>query len=154
MKTLLPTLSLCAVLGLAAAGPAAAETRTYKGRTAGGYALSFKAAGDKVTKLRTIVPTTCVPTRSGTPRSGGELFEPPGVSRIGRTTKSRALQDPAMHYSEVTKNYHVTLKRKSGGRIAGKLHVNFAFQTIGYTSFGDMYLETWICRGDDTFVVR
>ena len=154
MKTLLPTLSICVAAGLAAAGPAEAKTRTYEGKTAGGYSLSLKAAGARVSRLRTIVPTTCVPTRSGTPRSGGELFEPPGVLRIGRTTKRKAQQDPAMHYSEVTKHYRVTLKRRSGDRIAGKLHVNFAFQTIGYTSFGDMYLETWICRGDDTFVVR
>ncbi len=66
-----------------------------------------------------------------------------------------ALQDAAMHYDKVTKNYRVTLKRGTKkGRFTGKLHVNFSKQTLGYSSFSGTYLIPWICQGDDRFIVR
>ena len=147
---ILPASLLCAALALGAAGPASAKT--YEGETAGGYAISFKANGSKVSKLEATVPAVCVPVGSGTARAGGELFQPPGSFAYGRTTKTKALQQPAMHTSEVTKNYHVTVKRTRRG-VAGKLHVNFSYQSLTFDVFGNMGLQPWICQGHDTFKV-
>ena len=64
------------------------------------------------------------------------------------------MQDPALHYDEVTKYYTVTMKKGRRGRFTSKLHVNFSFQTVGYSAFGDPFLKSWVCRGDDSFSAR
>ena len=57
-------------------------------------------------------------------------------------------------YDEVTKYYTVTMKKGRRGRFTSKLHVNFSFQTVGYSAFGDPFLKSWVCRGDDSFSAR
>jgi hypothetical protein len=91
-----------------------------------------------------------VPVQGGPPRAGAELFQPPGSFRIGRSGRTEALQDAAMHHAEVTKHYRVSLRRTRGGGFKAKLHVNFSFQTVGYNSWGP-FLQGWVCQGDDTF---
>jgi hypothetical protein len=142
-----------AIAGGATAGPADAAKRTLKGKTQGGYSISMKRSGKSITAMKGMVPTSCVSPQGGT-LAGGEIFRPPGSFRLGATKKTQALQDPAMHYDKVTKHYTVTLKRGRRGRITGRLHLNFSFQTLGSSSFGGYYLKTWICRGDDTFTAR
>ncbi len=131
---------------LAAAAPASAAR--YSGTTDGGEPVSFDLRNGVVRNLDALVPTSCVNTDGDPPRAGAEIFAPPGAFRIGAERKVSALQEPAMHYSEVTKNYRVAVKRTRGG-LRLKLHVNFSFQTIDYSGSSPS-LMGWVCQGDDT----
>ena len=157
MKRTITALAITAVAATGA-GEAAAKSVTLSGTTEAGNQISFKRNGSRISQIKALVPTTCVPATSrggGPPSSGSEMFTPPGSFRIGRERKVAALQDAAMHYDKVTKNYRVTLKRGAKkGRFTGKLHVNFSKQTLGYSSFSGTYLIPWICQGDDRFIVR
>jgi hypothetical protein len=148
MKRTCTALAVIAVLG--AAGTADAKPVRYEGRTDGGQPMAFTVKGSTVSRMDGTIPTTCVPVGGGTPRAGAELFAPPGSFRIGRTRTVAVLQDPAMHYADVTKHYRVKLDRRRGGGFRAILHVNFSFNTVGYGSSGP-YLEGWVCQGDDTF---
>ena len=141
-------------LMIAFSGQAAAKPVHYEGTTHGGFAISFERSGAKISKINTLVPTTCVPAGSGTPRSGGDAFRPPGAFRFGTTRKVKAKQDSALHYSKVTKNYKVTMKRGKRGKFSGVLHVNYSFQALGYDAFSNPRLEGYVCQGDDRFSGR
>jgi hypothetical protein len=151
MKSTLAALTLTAAL-IAAAPAAAVQPGSYSGKTKSGYKMSFKVKGNKVSKLSGMVPASCISPTGGT-RAGGELFRPPGKFAIGKTRKAKAKQQPAMHYSKVTKNYKVTLKKAKRGGFKAKLHVNFSFLTLDY-GFDGPRLKSWICRGDDSFTAR
>lgn len=155
MKRTITALAITAVAATGA-GDAAAKSVTLSGTTEAGNRISFKRSGGTISKINALVRATCVPATSGggRPVSGGETFTPPGSFRIGRERKVSALQDAAMHYSKVTKNYRVTLKRGRKGRFTGQLHVNFSKQTLGYSSWRGTYLIPWVCQGDDRFIVR
>ena len=152
MKSTLVVTTLVAALTVAAAPAAAVQPGSYAGKTDGGFRMSFKVKGNKVSKLSGMVPTTCGSPTGGA-RAGGEIFKPPGKFQIGKTRKAKAKQHPAMHYSKVTKNYKVTLKKAGRGGFKAKLHVNFSFLTLEYGYDGPR-LKTWICRGDDSFTAR
>jgi len=139
-------------LGAMAAPAKAVAPGSYTGKTDGGFQISFKVKGNKVSKLKGMVPASCISPTGGT-RVGGELFRPPGKYAIGKTRKAKVKQQPAMHYSKVTKNYKVTLKKAKRGGFKAKLHVNFSFLTFEPSVYGAS-LKTWICRGDDTFTAR
>ncbi len=155
MKRAIIALAVTAVAA-SGAGDAAAKSVTLSGTTESGNQISFKRSGSRISQIKALVPTTCVPAtaRGGRTTAGSEMFTPPGSFRIGRERKVAALQDSAMHYDKVTKNYRVTLKRGTKGRFTGKLHVNFSKQTLGYSSFSGTFLIPWICQGDDRIVVR
>ena len=149
---ILPSIALAVAASAALAGPAAAKSTTYTGKASGGHQITFKVSGNKVSKIETMVPAVCLSTQSAIPRNGGEIYRPPGSFTIGAgKQKVSELQDAAMHYAPVTKNYHVTVKRK-GRAITGKLHVNFSFLTLSYGySIGTI---PWICQGDATFTAK
>ena len=150
---ILPTLAIAVAASAALAGPAAAKSTTYSGKTSGGTKITFKLSGSKISKIETMVPTVCMSTGSSVPRNGGELYRPPGSFTLGAgKQKASELQEAAMHYAEVTKNYHFTGKRKANGTVTGKLHVNFSFLTLSYGySLGTI---PWICSGDATFTAK
>jgi hypothetical protein len=142
-----------AVLLAVAASPALAKPVAYSGITTGGNQITFKRTGSSVQGLSTMVPTTCVPAGSGAaPRAGAELYEPPARLPLGREVSLSALQEPTMHYSEVTKNYRFTARKRRNGAITGRLHVNFSYQTIGYS--WQIVLVGYVCQGDATFKAR
>jgi hypothetical protein len=153
MKRILPTLAVTGAL-FAAASPAAsaAKAERYSGTTEAGYPISFVVKGNKLSKLKTTVPTTCIPSK-GVPRAGGETFEPPGSFRFGREGKVTATQTPAMHYADVTKNYRVTLSRFRRNRFTARLHVNFSFLTVDFSGSSPA-LNPWVCQGDDKIKAR
>lgn len=157
-KTTIAVLSTISALAIAAAGAgdAAAKSVSLSGTTEAGNKISFKRNGSRISQIKALVPATCVPasSRGGRTSSGSEMFTPPGSFRIGSERKVSALQDAAMHYDKVTKNYRVSLKRGTKGRFTGKLHVNFSKQTLGYSSFSGTFLIPWVCQGDDRFIVR
>jgi hypothetical protein len=99
------------------------------------------------------LPATCVATYPGyAPRSGSELYAPPGRMSLGREVRKTTLQETALHHADVTKNYRFDARKRAGGAIAGRLHVNFSFQTLGYSS--TFILVGYICRADATFTAR
>ncbi len=143
-----------AITSLIAADVSTAKSVGYEGETKAGYEMSFTRDGNKISRINGLVPTTCVSPEGGSPIAGGEIFKPPGSFRLGQTRKVQALQDPALHYSKVTKHYTVTMKKGRRGRFTAKLHVNFSFQTVVSSPFSGLSLKTWVCRGDDSFSAR
>lgn len=143
--------ALLAVLALAA--PAMAKPVAYKGKTAGGYEITFKRSGNALVGAHTMLPTSCVPSLGGAAtRAGAELFQPPARLPIGREFTTSALQDATMHYADVTKNYRVTVQKGRNGLLKGRLHLNFSYQTIHYGY--ELMLVGYVCQGDDTFKAR
>lgn len=145
------TTTLLAVLALAARaiGAAGAHAAAYAGKTRDGSSIRLKVAGNKVSAIRTTVPTSCVETTGsfGT-RAGAELFQPPGSFALGRAGRARALQPAAMNGgTRATKNYTVDV-RKAGSKLTGTLRVNFSFLRPGpdiYSSY------IFICTGSTRF---
>lgn len=124
-----------------------AGAAAYKGKTKGGSSITFALKGNRVTGIRTVVPTLCLETTGGyTSRAGSELFQPVAAGRIGRTVKSKALQPAAMNVgAQATKNYEVTVNRR-GRTVSGKLKLNFSFL------IPDLYgARIYICSGVTTF---
>ena len=97
-----PAAVCVATLGLAA--PAMAKPVAYSGTTSGGDAITFTRTGKALKDLRASVPTTCAPAGAGAPRAGSEIFQPPGRLPLGPEVRRSALQEPTMHYADVTKN--------------------------------------------------
>jgi hypothetical protein len=153
MKTLALTAALAAALILVPA--AAAKPVRYSGTTNAGDRIGFVVNGGKVSAIRTFTPTSCVPT-GGTPRAGTDFFEPPGAFPIGRTTKVQTPEpvESAMHYDKVSKWFHVTLTRGKRGAISGKLHQNYAFESLTSDSWSGVGLIGWVCQGDARFTAR
>jgi hypothetical protein len=138
---------------LALAGQAYAKPVAYSGTTSGGNPITFERTGNGVKRVSAYVPATCVSSFPGNPtRAGAELFEPPGRLALGREVRKTALQDAALHYSQVTKNYRFDARKRARGVITGRLHVNFSYQTIGYSS--SFILVGYVCQGDATFKAR
>src|SRR5687768_7071358 len=118
-----------------------------------GNPISFERSGNTVKRVSAYIPATCVSAWPGyPPRSGDELFAPPGRLALGREVSKTALQDAALHHSEVTKNYRFAARKGARGAISGRLHVNYSFQTLGYTT--SYVLIGYVCRGDATFKAR
>ena len=147
--------AIAAALALVAAVPAAADAKpvNYKGKTAGGHTITFKRAGKKVWWISTMIPTVCLPTnRVGSPpRSGAEIFTPPGYEIVGRKVTFEDLQKPAMHYSDVTKHYEITLKKGRRGKLTGKLHLTFSFIVPTFPMPTMIYYS---CVGKTTFSAK
>jgi hypothetical protein len=148
------TVALAAATALALGAPAAATAKSiaYAGKTTGGFEITFKRVGGAVKKVQALLPTSCVPAGEGTPTAGDEIYEPPGRLALGREVRKTALQDAAMHYADVTKNYRFTAKKRRNGTITGRLHVNFSFQTVIFGA--DPRLLGWVCQGDGTFTAK
>lgn len=127
-----------------------ADAAGYKGKTKGGSSITFSAQGNKVSKIRTVVPTLCLETTGNySSRAGSELFQPVTPSVIGRTSKSKALQPAAMNVgAKATKNYEVTVKKR-GKVLSGKLSLNYSFL------IPNLYgAQIFICSGSTTFTAK
>jgi hypothetical protein len=151
VKTTVLAAALTAALAFAAA-PALGKPVVYSGVTSGGHEITFKRNGNALQALSTYVPTSCVAAGPGAPRAGAEIYEPPARLPLGREVSMSALQEPVMHYSDVTKNYRFTARKRPNGTITGRLHLNFSYQTIGYT--WNITLVGYVCQGDATFKAK
>ena len=147
-------LILTLIAGLLAATPAAsAATTTYKGRTRSGTKISFRVSGGSISKIRTLVPTVCVSTRSSGTKAGAENFWPSAGLRfrVGKAVKKTASkQSSAMAPGHsVTKTYTVSSKKK-GRKISGKLRLSFSWFVPDL--YG--YWTTYVCTGVTSFTAR
>ncbi len=137
--------------------PAAATAKpvAYAGKTKTGDKVTFTLAGSKISNIKAMLPTICLPTE-GNPQSGTDFFAPPGSYPLGRETRTEtpAPVDSAMHYSKVSKFFHVTpAKPNRKGAITGKLHQNFSFESLGYDTWGPRLIGN-VCTSDGTFTAK
>ena len=140
---------------LSAVSVAQAKSVAYTGKTKGGHRITFKKAGNKVTRVRTGVPTVCLPTTSSSfygSRSGVDLFNPPGSFKIGATTKRQKLQKTAMWHAEVTKYYTVKLSKK-GRKVRGSLQATFSYALPVIDYYGPR-LIIYVCRSNTEFSAK
>lgn len=142
------TATILVIAGLLAIPATSSAAVSYKGK-ASGSSITFKLSGNKISGIRTVVPTVCVETTgSGMSRAGGELFRPPGRFTLGKARKVKALQPAAINSgTKATKNYTVSAS-KSGRRIKGKLKVSLSFLRL------DLFRRlpyTYICTGTAKF---
>jgi hypothetical protein len=151
MKKTIATLALAGLL--AGAGAAEAKPVTYKGKVTGGYKITFKRSGGKISKINTGFATVCIPSSSfyGS-RTGVDRFTPPGSYRLGRKIKRSKLQKTAMWPSKVTKYYTVSA-RKKGRKIRGKLEMTFEYGLPTMDYYG-VHLITYICHGTAKFSAK
>jgi len=130
----LPTLTFLAVLAAClCAIPAHAAGATYKGKTEGGGRLSFRLAGNTVSRVSGAVPMVCLESMgSYESRSGAELFQPPGRFRVGRTAQVKALQPAAINRGiKATKTYTLRADRAGAGLVKGRLRLTLSYMALG-----------------------
>jgi hypothetical protein len=142
-----------AVVALMAAAPAVeAKSVSYKGKTKGGHAITFKRSGSTLKSIKTLVPTVCVPTTGGgqSPKAGADIYQPGASFKLGKTGKTKVLQNSTFGYGKHTKNYTFSSKKGKRGKITGKLDVNFSYLVPNlYGGFGSYSI--YICRGVTSF---
>jgi hypothetical protein len=153
MKKAVIAVALLALLSVVSA--AQAKSVAYSGKTAGGYRITFKKSGNKISRVRTGVPTVCLPTTSSfyPSNSGVDLFNPPGSFRIGATTKRQKLQKTAMWHAKVTKYYTVKL-RKAGRKVKGSLQTTFSYGLPVLDTYYGARLIIYVCRSNTKFSAK
>ncbi len=145
--------ALAATLIAAGAAPAAMAKRiNYAGKTRDGDQMSFTLVGNKLTKIKTYVPTLCGST-DGFPMNGSDPFDPPGSFPLFKTTKVTARRPNAIwNTSDVTKNFVVSFKRGRHNVITGTLHSDFSFLYLVYSY--PITSRPYVCTGDTKFTFR
>ena len=137
---------LVAVAGTAAILPATAvasfHVAHYKGKTKEGTKISFVVDRIWVDQFSTLLPTTCVSAQGGTPNVDFTEWQIPYKYRLGVAAK--------VDYGDPTKHYHITTHRGKGGRVTGKLQINYSL--LGSDTFGDYML--WECLATANFNLR
>ena len=135
--------ALAAATLLVVGAPAAqAKPVDYKGKTEGGSSIKFKRSGNKIRSINSAVPVVCVSSTSSQTKAGADIYRPGGSFKLGKTGKRKIMQRSAMGYGKLTKNYKFSSKRGRGGKITGKLDVNFSY--LVPSLYG---MTIYICRG-------
>src|SRR5688500_19699857 len=99
--------AVTASLGLAS--QAVAKPVAYSGKTSGGNPISFERSGNTVKRVSAYIPATCVSAWPGyPPRSGDELFAPPGRLALGCEVSKTALQDADLLHNSLSMDYLFT----------------------------------------------
>jgi hypothetical protein len=147
--TLLTATTVCALGGAAVAQ---AKPVPYSGTTKEGNAISFTLKGNKISKIKTEVPTLCA-SPDGGPRAGTSAFDPPGAFAIGHKVSKHAKRGNEMGVtSDVTKHFVVKSHRGKHGKVTVKLHLDYSFGEVQYTY--PISLKQFVCTGDDSFSLR
>lgn len=137
---------LVAIAGTAAIVPASAAATSriahYKGKTKEGTKISFVVNRGWIDRFSTLLPTTCVSAQGGTPKVDLTEWQIPYKYRLGMTAK--------LEYGDPTKHYHITTHRGPGGRVTGKLQINYSL--LGSDAFGNYML--WECVATANFNLR
>ena len=126
--------TLLALAGLlVSAGPAAAKSTTYVGKTSSGHKITFKLKGNKVVNPEAGIGVTCLPIQGGgTPKTGADYMYPLIKIRLGTTKKFQTEQTPAFYWRKVLVNQQFTSRRGRNGRITGKLRMQYSFLVSKY----------------------
>ena len=131
MKKAAPILVLAGLL--VAAGPAAAKSTTYVGKTSSGHKITFKLKGNKVVNPEAGIGVTCLPIQGGgSPRTGADYMYPLIKIKVGTTKKFTTEQTPAFYWRKVEVNQQFSSRRGRNGRITGKLRMQYSFLVSKY----------------------
>ncbi len=131
MKKAAPILVLAGLL--IAAGPAAAKSTTYVGKTSSGHKITFKLKGNKVVNPEAGIGVTCIPIQGGgSPRTGADYMYPLIKIRLGTKKKFQTEQTPAFYWRKVLVNQQFSSRRGRNGRITGKLRMQYSFLVSKY----------------------
>ena len=126
--------SILALAGLlATAGPAAAKSIPYVGKTSSGHKITFKLRGNKVVNPQAGIGVTCIPIQGGgTPRTGADYMYPLIKIKLGTKKKFKTEQTPAFYFRNVLVNQEFTSRRGRNRRITGKLRMQYSFLISKY----------------------
>lgn len=124
MKTVI---AVIAAFVVAAPAASAAPVR-YKGKTDSGHKVTFTVKKKRIHDLTSGVRMSCVPIQGGgAPQGGPELFGFRGSVPLKPHVKWSFMSKPAFHYNEVTMNHEMWTKRRPGGKVAGRMRLQYSF---------------------------
>ena len=97
------TASIVALAGLLmSAGPAAAKSIPYMGKTSSGHGIVFKLRGNRIINPEAGLSVTCLPIQGGgTPMTGADFLHPLLKPKVGRNVKFTTEQVPAFYFRKV-----------------------------------------------------
>jgi len=145
--------SILALAGLlVCAGPAAAKSIPYEGKTSSGHKITFKLRGNKVVNPEAGIGVTCLPIQGGgSPRTGADYMYPLIKIKLGTKKKFKTEQTPAFYFRNVLVNQEFTSRRGRNGRITGKLRMQYSFLISKYP-IGTF--NVYSCLGTATYKAR
>ena len=127
MRRLSITLSVVAALALAVPAQAAKGVK-YKGKTSSGHKVTFTVKKKRIHNLTAGIRMSCIPIQGGgAPTGGSEIFGFRGSVPFKRHVKWSFMGKPAFHYNEVTMNHQMWTKKRPGGRIRGRMRLQYQF---------------------------
>jgi len=145
-------LSVVLVLPLVLAGTAVAKPVGYTGKTSSGHKITFTVKNGRIHDLTAGVATSCLAIQGGgAPISGGELFGFRGSVRLKPHVTFSFMSKPAFHYNEVTMKHDLWVTRGSGGRLSGKMRLQYSFLIPKYP-IGTF--SVYSCLGNATFKAK
>ena len=123
------TITIALVTALAVAAPAtAAKGVKYKGTTSSGHKVTFTVKKKRIHNLTAGIRMSCIPIQGGgAPIGGSEIFGFRGKVPFKRHVKWSFMGKPAFHYNEVTMNHQLWTKKRPGGRIRGRMRLQYQF---------------------------
>jgi len=136
------TTALAIVAALAVAGPAAAKSPSYKGKTKEGTKVSFVLSGKWVDQFRSSVPTTCVSAQGGNPLVTIKSWAPPYKYLLGRRAQFK--------YTDPYTTTYTISTNKSGKNITGKLALSYSM--LASNTFAGYHILT--CYGTASFTAK
>jgi hypothetical protein len=141
MKRTATALAIAAALTVA--GPAAAKSTQYQGKTKEGTKVSFVLSGKWVDQFRSSVPTTCVSAQGGNPIVTIHSWAPPYKYLLGRRAQVK-YTDP------YTTTYKISTKKAGKRKIKGKLALSYSM--LANNTFGGYRILT--CYGTASFTAK
>ena len=123
------SVALAVVAAMAFAVPAqAAKGVKYKGKTSSGHKVTFTVKNKRIHDLTAGVRMSCISIQGGgAPIGGSEIFGFRGKVPFKRHVKWSFMGKPAFHYNEVTMNHQLWTKKRPGGRIRGRMRLQYSF---------------------------
>ncbi len=153
MKKTITALTVIAALALA--GPAAAKTTTYKGKTSAGNPITIKVKNNKINYILGGVRMSCLSIQGGgAPMGGADIF---GIHKMAWSLKRghhsiKVMGKPAFHWREVTQKHDLFLKRRGkGGVISGRMRLQYSFLI---SKFPIGTFSVYSCLGGATFKAK
>src|SRR3954454_1593796 len=135
--------ALAIVAALAVAGPAAAKSPKYRGKTKEGTKVTFALSGKWVDQFKSSVPTTCVSAQGGNPLVTIHTWAPPYKYLLGRRAQVK-YTDP------YTTTYTISTKKAGKRKITGKLAASYSM--LASNTFEGYHILT--CYGTASFTAK
>ena len=143
---------IAVAMTLATAGSASARPLKYTGKTSSGHKITFTVDRGRVHDLTAGIRMSCVPIQGGgMPIGGSEVFGFRGSVPLKVHNRYTFMEKPAFHYSEVTMNNDLWLKRRGKRTITGRMRLQYSFLIPKYPPGT---FATYSCLGGAKFKAR